>query len=523
VKVPAVCCAPKRLEIRAARTVGPTTPVHWEHNSRRHLIRIVPPVPDLWLCFTHANCICNQQVSAANRVLGKVPLPTEQGVRSLRAAAKRLFRHLHPIVPWDEYRVAMSFRGPRQRRYMDAYESLKLDPLTKRDARISAFVKSEKFNPTDKENPDPRMIQYRGHRYNIRLAKYLRPIEHQVYRMKINGRRMFAKGLNGAERAAVIWEKFQAIDGCVCYSLDGSRWDKHVDRKTLEVEHAVYKRLAPDPELYQLLDWQLVNSCSTMEGVRWKREGGRMSGDVNTALGNCVLMAAMVHAFAREVGLKVWDMLDDGDDCLLFIRTRDEALVASRISEVFLSYGQELKLENRAETPEQIVFCQSRPVHDGVEWRMVRNWRKVLAQGTSGVKHWNNPLLVRPMMTAVGHCELALSAGLPILQEYAAALIRMGRGERMKWLDVDAGLAERARAEVGDLDLVYMARERPVTLEARLSFERAYGVASEVQVAIEGALREWNISTTVARLVDTEWDHRWVDMSGVDVQLPEVL
>lgn len=523
VRVPAVCCAPKQLERAAAHNAGPTNTEGWTHNSRRHLIRIVPPIPGLWLCYTHANCVCNQRVSAANRVLGEVPLPSQEGVRELQLAARRLFARLDNIEPWSLERVANSFTGPRKQRYLDALASLETDPLTKRDALVRGFVKSEKFNPVDKVNPDPRMIQYRGHRYNIHLASYLRPIEHQMWRMKEhNGFRLFAKGLDAERRAMEVRRRFDRFPGCVCYSLDGSRWDKHVAREVLEVEHAVYKRLAPDPELYQLLDWQLTNKCQTMEGTKWRVRGARMSGDMNTALGNCVLMATMVHAFAKKIGLKRWSLLDDGDDCLLFFTVEEEGKVRGALSREFLSYGQEVKLENRATTPEQVVFCQSRPLWDGERWRLVRPWRKVLAQGTSGVKHWNNPNSVRPMFTTLGWCELALSAGVPILQEYALALIRMGRGEQLKTLDVESGLAERVRAEVGSLEKAFLSKARPITIEARLSFDDAWGVDMWTQLEWERRLREWELDSTIAMTVEDEWDYRWVDMTRPDVQCSEV-
>jgi len=49
--------------------------------SRRRLVRIVPPIYGLWHCFTHTSCICNDTIACVNRVVGEVPLPTPAGIK----------------------------------------------------------------------------------------------------------------------------------------------------------------------------------------------------------------------------------------------------------------------------------------------------------------------------------------------------------------------------------------------------------------------------------------------------------
>lgn len=509
----------------AAFHSGPNPPPTWdgEHNSKRRLIRIVPPIPGLWTCFTHASCLCNELVSSCNRVLGVVPLPSYDGLLALKRMARKLATRCGHLDEWSLERVLESFHGRRYVRYNMAYESLMVNPITAADARINSFVKAEKFNPWDKKNPDPRMIQARGPRYNLHIARFLRPVEHFIYNLTgPSGLRMVAKGLNQIDRADHIIRKFQLFRKPVCFSIDCSRWDKHVSLQVLRIEHAFYRMLFPNsPELDRLLNWQEDNRCRTAGGIKYDVGGGRMSGDINTALGNCLLMIIMVQAAMKQLGVDC-EIFDDGDDCLVFIEEENFDHVNNGLSDMFLSYGQELKIENVARQFTEVVFCQSRICWNGEGYIMCRNWAKVLSQSTSGTKHWNDPQLVRPMMGLLGDCELALSAGVPVLQAYALALRRMSRGKRTNTLNLEQGVVYRVNLEGSFNEVVSSARARKVSPKAREVFELAFGVPEWEQIAIEEILNNWDLDSETAIELPVEWSSEWDDNRQNCVYLPEI-
>lgn len=521
-----MCAYPKDLEESAANHGEFRPPRCWEHDLRRHLIRIVPPVPELWLCNVHSSCVCNEIVSARNRVLGKVPLPSDRGVAILKRQMIHLARKVGHREPWDYDKVLESFGGSRKRKYQEAYASLLVNPIFAGDGRINAFIKAEKFDPGAKVNPDPRMIQARSPRYNLVVARYLRPSEHAIY--NILGRdkmREVAKGMNQRERAATIIAKFNNFLSPVCFSIDCSRWDKHVSPRVLAIEHAFYRRVVGvHPEFDMLLSWQMRNRCRTSGGVKYVVDGGRMSGDINTALGNCLLMVLMVRAAMKELGVSYYSVLDDGDDCLLFVEEADFDAISSGLAKMFLEFGQEIRIENVARSLHDVVFCQSRMVHNGEEWTMIRDWRKVLSQACCGTKHWNNPDEVRPMFGLVGACELALNAGVPVLQDYALALIRMASGKMASVGNADSGLIARLRAEygVGWDDAIHRAKARTITSEARASFERTFGVPEWQQRAIADILGCWDLDSVVAVTVPPERNSTWVDTTSISQMLPVI-
>lgn len=307
-RVPAVCAAPKTME-KPAALHGPIRPPHTVGcESHRRLVRIVPPIYGLWHCFTHTSCICNDTIACVNRVIGEVPAATARGVRMLRKALREVWRD-RVLTPLSLEGSLASFKGAKRRIYQRAYDSLRVEPLSRKDARIKAFVKAEKFNPKEKVNPDPRMIQARDPRYNLHLARFLRPLEHVVYGVRSpSGLPMIVKCMNPKQRAALILEKWRLFDNPVCVSLDCSRWDKHVGPDVLKVEHDFYRSWFPgDQDLDQLLRWQMVNECRTSNGLRYQVVGGRMSGDMNTALGNCTLMVGMAHAAMKQLRVKQYD------------------------------------------------------------------------------------------------------------------------------------------------------------------------------------------------------------------------
>jgi len=455
--------------------------------------------------------------------MGSVPMPTPKGLKAIAKQRHKLLRGKRHFTPWTLERTRDSFTGSRAKRYQEAYESLLVKPLTRSDASITAFVKAEKTDPRAKVNPDPRMIQARQPRYNLKLASYLRPIEHRIYHMSgVSGLRMVAKGLNAKQRAALLRQKWECFEAPVCVSLDASRFDKHVSREVLLQEHQYYIDCFGDnPELKELLDMQLKNRCRTANGVKYTVDGGRMSGDINTALGNCLIMIMMIMAACDQLGLRA-EVLDDGDDCLLIFERKYLDQVIAALPAIFLEFGQELKVENIAYDICDVVFCQSKVVETAEGEMFVRDWRKVLSHACTGTKYWDNPRMVRPMMGLVGSCELAMSRGVPILQPFAEAVLRNSRGKRAKATTIDPGVIMRVRAELGSFEEAYDNKSLPITQSARMSFARTFGVEIWEQLAIESILSAWDVEELNSTTYPSEIDYRWEHDVNISNLLPEL-
>lgn len=434
----------------------------------------------------HSNCLCNEEISLRNRVLQAVPQPDRSLVRDAQKVAHRISGWLGRHAPADAEWVE-SYTGRKRTMYANAYWDLTMTPLNRSDRFLKSFIKGEKVSDVSR---DPRMIQARNPRYNICLGNYLKPIEHKLYNIKgtrqltklLPRSRLIAKGLNHTQRAALLKTKLK--EGWTCISLDASRFDAHVSRELLQVEHAVYQGCYPgDSTLQRLCSWQLVNHGWTSNGIRYKCPGGRMSGDMNTALGNCLLIVIMLATIMRRLSCKPrdWDMLCDGDDTLLFLPPHRVALL-NQVLDLFNKFGMEMKLDNITKDYHQILFCQCKPIITSTGYRMVQNPDKITSISVCSSKHFLHPQTIDGFLTVLGKCYLSIYHGVPILQAMAECYIRNGRGKLPRTIEM-SGILYRAKREVESA--TFHDGTSPITEEARLSFEEAWGYSPTEQRTIE--------------------------------------
>jgi hypothetical protein len=428
-----------------------------------------------------------------------VPAPTQQGLLLLREQARRIGRFLPKVASQEWFEMPMMYAGAKRARYLAATEQLLSGSLSRKDATVRMFVKFEKFNP-GKVNPDPRAIQFRSAKYCVALGKYLKSVEHALYALKGDGRilpntRVIGKGLSMGERASLLRKKWEAFDCPIVVSLDASRFDMHVSRELLQIEHNVYLRMCNDRTFARLLSWQLDNKCISSLGLKYLARGRRMSGDMNTALGNCLLMVIMVSTIMR--GHK-YDILDDGDDCLLIIEKDTLPFVLEKLPAMFLEFGHEIKIENIAEDFECVEWCQSRPVEYSTgKFKFVRLPWKVLSTALSGIKYVEaNDKVRRRLVNTIGMAEMILNLGIPILQEYGIALMRNADTPLVQRFDDIDSLYYRLHRELKALNMKQLEKRdpQPITPDARWSFYRAFGITPDDQVVAEDFLRTWSFS-----------------------------
>jgi len=260
--------------------------------------------------------------------------------------------------PMTLYETAMSYEGRLRSRYLAAWQSLEESPLCREDFKLSPFLKAEKLNPNKVHKP--RMIMPRTPRYNLVLASYLKNFEHELYRRwkGPSGKRIVAKGMNPVQRAKIIEEKFLSIPDCVVVEVDGAQFEAHQTRDLLKEEHSVY--LSKFPNLRWMLEAQLTLEGRTSEHIKFSRPGCRASGDFNTGLGTTICMTVPVMSTMRILGIREYDLLSDGDNCLLFLHQRDLPTLMSKFyDQMVRSAGLECTIENPVYVMEQITFGQS--------------------------------------------------------------------------------------------------------------------------------------------------------------------
>jgi hypothetical protein len=369
-------------------------------------------------------------------------------------------------------------------------------PLRSSDHRLKAFVKAEKWEGW--KVAKPRMIFPRSPRYNLHLSTWLKPFEHWLWgNLKsrdvggIGNSRVVAKGLNQTSRANLIVRKMRAIGDCMVFEVDGKAFEAHVDRWQLLCEHAVYESAYPrDGDLKKTLNKQLRNFGRTFSGVKFSRDGGRSSGDVNTGMGNTLVMLAVVAGVMRSLSVSRWDTLVDGDNALLFLPRYHCSRVHAEFGEVALRIsGHEMTLERPVSVVEEVRFGRSAPVQTERGWKMVRDWRRVLSHTTSSHVHLREPQFLREFLHGVALCERSLCGRVPVLWKFVERLRTCTSIRRNPRLH---GLRDYEALGVDLAALVDAPVEQPDDL-ARQSFFKAFGVCPEEQVALEESLDGFSV------------------------------
>lgn len=411
------------------------------------------------------------------------PRPCEGAYNRLNSFKDRMCKYLPSTTPIPRLDFPSLYEGRRKTIYTLAAESLQLQSVTRKDARIKAFVKAEKICLKDKVDPDPRVIQPRDPRYNVEVGRYLKPIEKSLYQAvaRIFHEPTIFKGFNAAQSGKIMRNKWDKYRSPVAVGLDASRFDQHVSREALEWEHSIYNHVfRNDPELMRLLEWQISNKgvgYCTDGRLEYSVDGCRMSGDMNTALGNCIIMCALVHAFCSD-RLPKFSLANNGDDCVLIF----ESCYLDRINDLgkwFLEMGFTMKVEAPVYEFEQIEFCQTHPVYDGSDYIMVRNFPASLSKDAISIKPLSSKSYYYGWMKAVGDSGVSLTGGMPVLQSYYRSFQRAGA------LGKEIGLD--SVHETGLRVFAHGMRRTVTTVspEARHSFYLAFGCTPEEQMCLE--------------------------------------
>lgn len=376
--------------------------------------------------------------------------------------------------------------GSKKRVYEAARVNLigKSRPLTEL-ASLSFFVKREAT--VWGKAQVPRIISPRAPEFNLLLGRYIHPVEKKIFKsmgdMWFGGDTVIAKGLTQEEKAELIVSQLAKHGACV--GLDASRFDQSIKGQLLTIEHAIYNGLYPgDRLLPALLRQQLSNA-----GVGRCRDGHvtakigamRCSGDVNTSLGNCIISCILAKLFFLEHGVE-GSVLIDGDDTLFFLHESQLSLLAA-IPAWYEKWGLRMVVERPAFKPEQVEFCQSRPVCLGGNWVLCRNPAK--AFNTDGFLVVPEGLDRRlEHLRAVGLCGLSMAAGVPLFQAFYHSLVAEGKTGKFD-INLLGGMGYQHRIQVR---AGHLARCKPITAEARQSFWQAFGVAPGEQIALEFAM-----------------------------------
>lgn len=430
-------------------------------------------------------------VVGKNGQLVRPPRPTKGTFTTKMGAVGRLLSasvgYCHRMTV-DEF--VNSYHGSRRDSYARAAETLSDRGLTIRDSYLSTFVKAEKINCTLKPDPAPRVIQPRGQRYNIEVGRYLKPLEPLLMKAidKLWGSPTAIKGYTVEKVASILDDKRRRFREPVFVGLDASRFDQHCSVEALQWEHSVYNAIYKSEYLAELLSWQLCNRGTAFvpDGkVKYSVEGCRMSGDMNTSMGNYLIMSSLCYVYCQEVGLKA-ELMNCGDDCVLIMEKKDLGLMSS-LPAWFLRMGYTMKVETPVYDMEKVEFCQMHPVYCSRGWVMVRRPDTVMTKDCCVVRGNMNLRRLSAWLHAQSVGGAALCGDIPVL----GAFYRCFQGEAgSEESEYAAPHKFRAGQQCGS-----------ISSASRYSFWLAFGLTPDDQLALEEELAKFTFSTTYGEYV----------------------
>lgn len=377
------------------------------------------------------------------------------------------------------------YTGSKAKRYAAAAQNVALRGLYPSDSEISVFLKDEKICSWSKVDPAPRLISPRTPEYCLELGRFIKPIEHLLYKAvaRVWKEVTIFKGLNFNDRGEELRKKWEKYQHPVAIGLDASRFDQHVSVEALNWEHSIYLRCYRGKNKYlkYLLSRQLTNRGTAYiddHKVEYQVNGGRMSGDMNTALGNCLIMTGLVYRYLQLRGLTA-SLANDGDDCVVIMERNNLPIFLEGLQEWFRTQGFTMKVEKPVFVFEEMEFCQCHPVWNGEQWTMCRNIHKALFTDSVHVGKTLDEIL--SIRYSIGECGIAWSRGVPVFGKFYQHILKTGVPHRSD--TVQHKLMQHSGTYWNSKGC--RSGTHSITSEARLSFERAFHISPSEQLAIE--------------------------------------
>lgn len=410
---------------------------------------------------------------------------------------------------------------------------------------VKIFVKEgERIDPTQKVQT-PRVIQYFNEPTGLLMSTVFSPLEKMFFNSQYHGdiglpigrgkygKRIFAKGLTSSHVARCLEESYAMFKDPVVPSMDCSKFDKTVGEALMTHKFSFYSRLlsAESNAVMQRFSHLYMHPlCKSKSGVSYRPNTQLFSGAFDTSLTGNVVMALLYGMFraalnselqceelyalipqlrgpkldAHDVMIKI-----NGDDCLVLLERPTLDRFSASVEPFFALFGLDIRVDGQAEEFEHIQWCQHRPIQTTGRVRMVRDPRKVILAGLAAAKFTSEAVQAqKDHLYTIGYMELLLNPGIPVLQTFSEACMRVARGGKLvKELfqsNYRASIEEKAGNDAHSEDISY---------ETRQSFSRAWGISPLEQYDMEQAFESWTIDwdgeVGVSRFDNDKW--RYID------------
>lgn len=351
---------------------------------------------------------------------------------------------------------------------------------------IASFIKRE-FYPEPKE---PRIINARPDPFKAVVAPFIKDIEHgTIYNEH------FVKGKTQDEVAlrmlgiANLYHKIAETDYS---SFEGSYVAEF--QRVCELELFRFY-LQNNPEIFEIIKFcyygetKCVLKTSKHMKAHVKFEGSRMSGDMWTSLGNgfsnmmlftfCAKLTMESKPLEEQLAMS-FDYIVEGDDGFFGMNFDIDLSIVKEL-------GFKLKLHETSDMND-LSFCSINLSPEGVPvpdfWRSIEKFGWSFKE--SIIDHYSDKPNREELkqIRAIGLSCLARSAGVPILQELGAQLIKLTDHIKTDNRYFDQYEMEKYKLNVVDPET------KPITDATRMYFSKRFGIPVHRQLELEAFIRK---------------------------------
>jgi len=393
-------------------------------------------------------------------------------------------KHLAPLPPGTDVSVEnwlenTKYSKSRKAQLYDLYiRELKMPP----NSRVKAFIKRESYA----SYKNPRGIYSRSDSFKIFLGPYIKVVEEAVFKSNY-----FIKKIPVEDRAKYIVDRFGLQNGATLddksfllrilstdyTSFEASFLPELMDAVEMVLYEYMLQNVRDGPEIVRVMRKVLMgkNKINFAGKLLVQMIAHRMSGEMNTSLGNG-FSNLMVYLFnCEELKCRQTDCVVEGDDLLgLYVGPKFDVRMYER-------FGFIIKMDYLSST-NKASFCGQ--IFDYDSLTVIADPLKILLNfGWADQQYVNASAQTRlKLLRAKAMSFLALYPGCPIIQSLALAHIRLTMNIVPDFRVLDPWLRQHISLK---LENITEERARVVQPSARVLMQDVFHVSWDSQVQLE--------------------------------------
>jgi len=319
--------------------------------------------------------------------------------------------------------------GSKKTIYQQALDEFLLRGFKPSDAWIRMFIKYEKDIRELKPNRIPRAISPAGFVYLLLTGVYVKAVEKLIYEAinKTYGYRVVMKGLNFQELARDNVDSIEMMDDPVFVDLDVEKLDASIFANLLGWSHDIttYPFVGDEQkEIKDLLKFQLKSTVRGRTSDGWfsyKVNGTLTSGQMNTSLVGILVVCGILHKLTKRFR---FCLKNAGDDCRIIVERKHLRKFIKAVKQRFALFNMFVTIEEH-EDMRQSNFCQTHLIRVNGEWTSTRIPESSITKDAVCVRNYTSPQQIAAWLKAVGLGGLSNHGGIPVLQNFYRACIRI--------------------------------------------------------------------------------------------------